>query len=69
MGSFSEEIMIHNAFGTGMTKQQQFATCTSPIMHLNCPPKILHKHCFQFPLGRLLYPVELKNKGYEKFGG
>ena len=21
-----------------------YATCTSPIMHLICPPKILHKH-------------------------
>ena len=28
-------------------------------------PKILHKHCFQFLLGRLQYPGEMKNKGYE----
>ena len=27
-------------------------------------PKILHKHCFQFLLGRLQYPGETKNKGY-----
>ena len=33
------------------------------------PPKILHKHCFQFPLGRLKHPGELKNRGYAKFGG
>ena len=31
-----------------------FAISTFPIMHLICPPiKILHKHCFQFLLGRL----------------
>ena len=33
------------------------------------PPKILHKHCFQFPLKRLKYPGEMKNKGYPKFRG
>ena len=33
------------------------------------PPKILHKHCFQLLLGRLKYLVEVKNKGYAKFGG
>ena len=33
------------------------------------PFKILHKHCFQFLLGRLYYPGELKNKGYAKFWG
>ena len=34
----------------------------SPIMHL-----ILHKHCFQFFLGRLQYPGEMKNKGFAIF--
>ena len=38
-------------------------------MHLVYPPKISQKHCFQFILGRLLYPREMKNKGYAKFGG
>ena len=33
------------------------------------PPKILHKHCFQFLLGRLKHPGELKNRGYAKFWG
>ena len=33
------------------------------------PPKILQKHCFQFLLGRLYYPGEMKNKGYAKFEG
>ena len=28
---------------------------------------MLHKYCFQFLLGRLYYPGETKNKGYEKF--
>ena len=32
------------------------------------PPKILHKHCFQFLLGRLWYPGEMKNKGYARIG-
>ena len=47
-----------------------------PIRHYhishNAPylrPKILRKHCFQFLLGRLQYPGEMKNKGYAKFGG
>ena len=31
----------------------QSITCTFPIMYLICPPKILHKHCFQFLLRRL----------------
>ena len=32
-------------------------------------PKILHKHCFQFFVGRLWYPGEMKSKGYVKFWG
>ena len=40
----------------------------SPIMHLICPPKFcISWHCFQFLLGRLKYPGEMKNKGYPKF--
>ena len=46
------------------------------ICHLNIshnapylPPKILRQHGFQFLLGRLLYPGEMKNKGYAKFWG
>ena len=31
------------------------------------PPKSLHKLCFQFLLGQLLDPGEMKNKGYAKF--
>ena len=38
-------------------------------MHFISPIKILHKHCFQFLLGQLQYPGEMKNKGYAKFGG
>ena len=33
------------------------------------PPRISHKHCFQFLLVRLYHPGERKNKGYAKFGG
>ena len=32
------------------------------------PPKILQKDCFQFLLGQLLYPGEMKNKSYATFG-
>ena len=37
------------------------------LLHIshNAPylsPKILHKHCFQFLLGRLQYPQERKNE-------
>ena len=34
-----------------------------------CPPKILHKHCFQFLLGLTMVPRENKNNAYAKFGG
>ena len=53
--------MCQDAYNHGI-----YATCTSPIMHLFCP-QILH--CFQFLLGRLWYPGEIKNKGYAKFWG
>ena len=34
-----------------------YATCTSPIMHLICPPKILHKHAFfSVSLGTAVIP-------------
>ena len=49
--------------------RQVFATSAFPIMHLVSPPKILHKYCFQFLLGRLQYPGEMKNKDYAEFGG
>ena len=29
------------------------AICTSPVIHLVCPPNILYIHCLQFLLGRL----------------
>ena len=35
-------------------------------MHL-VSPKTLHKHSFQFLLGKLYYPEEIKNKGYTIF--
>ena len=46
----------------------------TPLQHShNAPyfrpaPQILHKHCFPFLFGRLLYPGEMKNIGYAKFG-
>ena len=32
-----------------------------------CPPKILHKHCFQFLLGLTITPREIENYSYAKF--
>ena len=32
-------------------------------------PQILHKHCFQFLLGRTMVRRENKNNAYAKFGG
>ena len=56
-----------------MGHKLSYEICT-PIRYLHVyhnapylPPKILQKHCFQFLLGRLLYPGEMKNKGYAKF--
>ena len=43
--------------------------CTSPIIHLVCPPNILHTHCLQFLLRWLEYPAEIKNKSSAKFWG
>ena len=34
-----------------------------PIIHLFAP-KILHKHCFKFLLGRLYVPGEIENNAY-----
>ena len=33
------------------------------------PSQILHNHCLGFLLGPLLYPGEIGNNGYAKFGG
>ena len=62
-------------FGLG-TQTRFFLSCNiinSPFPHFHnalcLAPKILHKNCFQFPLGRLLYPGEMKTKGYAKFWG
>ena len=32
-----------------------------------CHPKILHKHCLQFPLGVKMAPRETENNAYAKF--
>ena len=40
------------------------------IMHAPyLPPKILHNHCFQFLLGRLQYPGEMKTKVMQNLRG
>ena len=41
--------------------------CTSPIIHLVCPPNILYTHCLQFFLRWLQYPGEILKKRYAKF--
>ena len=53
---------------TTVTKKL-LATSTSPIMHLICPPKILHNLCFSFLLGITAVPREIENSVYAKFGG
>ena len=42
-----------------------------PCLPTPPPPKkkILHNHCLGFLLGQLLYPGEIGNNGYAKFGG
>ena len=44
------------------------------IGHYNAPclpttPEILYNHCLGFLFGQLLYPGEIGNNGYAKFGG
>ena len=66
-----------NLTGSGLgTQTRFFLSCNiinSPFPHFHnalcLAPKILHKNCFQVPLGRLLYPGEMKTKGYAKFWG
>ena len=43
----------------------QFATCTSPIMHL-ISPNILHNLCFPFLLCITAAPREIENTAYAK---
>jgi len=41
----------------GDMTEKIYATCTSLIMHLNCPPKILYKHAlFSVSLGTAVIP-------------
>ena len=44
-------------------------TRTSPIMHLNLLPQILHNLCFGFPLGIQAVPREIENNAYAKLKG
>ena len=38
-------------------------------MLFDCRPKVLHKHCLQFPLGVKMAPRETENNAYAKFWG
>ena len=53
------------------TTCSQYATCTSPIMHLICQPKILHNLSFSFLLRLSItaIPREIENNTYAKFLG
>ena len=42
-------------------EREKFTTSTFPIMHLICPPKILHNLCFLFLLGIIAVPREIEN--------
>ena len=53
----------------GVSKTVPYATCTSPIMHLICPPKFLHNLCFSFLLGITAVPREIENNAYANFVG
>ena len=46
-----------------------YATCTSPTMHLICPPKFCISIVFNFSWDGCICPGEMKNKGYAKFWG
>ena len=52
-----------------LVKIAGFVTCTSPIMHLICPPKILHNlsGCFLFLLDITAVPRPIENSTYGKF--
>ena len=60
-------LVSEKAFRAEWVILQQFATCTSPIMHLICPPQILHNLCFSFLLGITAVPRERENNAYAKF--
>ena len=45
----------------------QLASIKNTIILFVCPPKILHKHCFQFLLGLTMIPRETGNKTYAEF--
>ena len=55
--------------GSVQTSNFSYATSTFPIIHLICPPKILHKLCFSFLLGITAVPREIENNAYAKFWG
>ena len=44
-----------------------FTTCTSPKMHLICPPKFCISIVFNFPWDGCNTQGEMENKGYAKF--
>ena len=53
----------------GLGKHGQYATSMFPMMHLICPPKILHNLCFSFPLGITAAPREIENNACAKLWG
>ena len=69
---------LQRYYGNSLT-MQFFNTKILPSTHIQyfriahnalcLPPKILHKHCFQFLLGRLYVPREIYNNTYANFGG
>ena len=49
--------------------EQIWATCTSPMMQVICPPQILYNLCFSFPLGIAAVPREIETMLIQNFGG
>ena len=52
-----------------MSSSNLYATCVSPIMHLICPPQILHNLCSSFLLGITAVPREIENNSCAFFLG
>ena len=64
MASKASHLVAHRLLFWG----QQYATCTSPIMHLICPPKFCITFVFNFPWVLQLSQRKIKNNAYVKYG-
>ena len=56
-----ETVKVHTVY--------EFAICTSPIIYLVSPPKILSNLCFSFLLGITVVLTEIDDDAYANFCG